>query len=197
MIRRLVAAVGTLLAAGVALVVLDPSIAAAIPVETVVAVLGNDYFFVAVFAALALGLAVVALGGRAVSGLDQTTPPRPETVQEAPLFGSDFDETVSRGVGLWLFRNADRKASVRERLRESAVHAEIRAGRHGRSAAEQAVADGTWTTDPEAAAFLDESAAPPLEGRLRAALHGETWFQRGARRTAEIVVEESPRGEHQ
>lgn len=191
MIRNLLAALGTLVAIGVALLALDPTLAEQVPVDSVVAVLGNDYVFVALFGAVALALVFVTLGGRALSGLNQATPPRPEAVQPAPRFGSEFDEAVDGGFGPLLARFSDRPSELRERLREDAIQAEIAASSCRRSAAEQRVDTGAWTDDEDAAVFLNESASPSVESRLRAAVHGEAWFQRGARRTANAVVAKS------
>lgn len=194
-LRALVATAGTVLLAAVGLITFEPGLADAVPVAAAVETLGNDYFFIAVFGAVGLALALATLGGRAVSGLDQATPPRPETVQPAPVFGADFDEALSDGAGPLSIVLSDRREAIRDRLRENAIRAEIADSGCGRSTAERRVEAGEWTDDPDARAFLDPSRSPGVDSRLRAVARGNTWFERGARRTAETVVAKTG-GEH-
>lgn len=189
--RGVLATLGALLAIGVGLAALDPGLAEDVPVQAAVDALGNDYFFVAGFGAAALVLVVTTLGGRAVSGLNQATPPRPESVQPAPILGADFDEALDDEVGPRSYLLGGRREQVRDRLREAAIRAEIADSSCSRSTAERRVDAGEWTDDPDARAFLDGSRSPPLGSRVRAALGGRSWFQRGARRTAEVVVDKS------
>lgn len=187
-LRGTVAVVGTLLAVVVGVMAINPALAAAIPVDTAVEILGNDYLFIAVFGILALLLTVAVIGGRAVSGLNQATPPRPETVQPSPRFGSDFEKTVENEVGPTSYLFSDRREHLRDRLRESAIQATIEDTGCSRSDAHERVENGTWTDDPDAGAFLSPDRSPPVGSRVAAALHGNAWFQRGARRTAQEVV---------
>ncbi|MBX0295738.1 DUF7269 family protein [Haloarcula nitratireducens] len=193
--RGVLAAAGSVALAAAGLLVLDPELAAAVPTDAAVAALGNDYLLVAAFGVAALVLVAAALGGRAVTELEQATPPRPETVKRAPRFGSDFDETLAGEVGLRARLFSDRREAVRERLRENAVRAELAAEGCRRAEARRRVEAGDWTDDPDAAAFLGASLSPPVRSRIRAAARGETWFRRGARRTAEAVVTKARAGE--
>lgn len=186
--RGALAAAGSVVLAAACLLVLEPGLVAAVPTDAAVAALGNDYLFVAAFGIAALVLVAAVLGGRAVSNVEQAMPPRPETVERAPRFGSDFDETIDGEVGLRARLFSDRRETVRERLRENAIRAELAAESCRRTEARRRIAAGDWIDDPDAAAFLGASVSPPVRSRLRAAADGETWFQRGARRTAEAVV---------
>jgi hypothetical protein len=186
--RALFGTLGVVLTAGVALLVVDPGLAGVVPVQAAVAALGNDYFFVAVFGLVAFALVLAVFGGRLRSGLNQTTPPEPETVQPSPHFGADFDDTLANEVGLRASLFTDRRERVRERLRDDAIQAEMAATGCRRATARTRVETGDWTADPDASAFLSDDAAPPVESRIRAGLRGNTWFQRGARRTADTVA---------
>ena len=58
------------------------------------------------------------------------------------------------------------------------------------AAAERAVQRGEWPEDRAAAAFLsgENGPSPGVRARARAALHGESWFQHGLRRSAEAIA---------
>lgn len=193
-VRAGAAVLGTLFVLAVLTVVTQPELAESVPVETIVQTLGNDYLLIALFGAAALGLTIAVVGGRAISGLKQATPPRPETVQPAPRFGTDFDKTLDNDVGPIAYLFSDRREQVRERLRETAIETVAAAEGCSRQQARTKVQQGEWTTDDEAAAFLHEERTPPASARIRAAIRGNTWFQRGARRTAGVVVEKSNAG---
>lgn len=173
------------------LTIVAPAVTAAIPIEVIVALLGNDYLLVAVLAGVAIFVVLTALGARVVTGLDQTTPPDPEEVHSVPSFGAEFDELVSRG-GLRALLVTEQQREVRSRLRAAAIATVMRESNCTRSEARERVDRGTWTDDPEAAAFLATSRgsepAPGFVARLRTAFGGETPFQRGARRTAAEIV---------
>lgn len=115
--RGALAAAGSVALAAAGLLVLEPGLASAVPTDAAVAALGNDYLLVAAFGVAALALVAAVLGGRAVTDVAQATPPRPETVQRAPRFGSDFDETVDSKVGLRT--SANRSAAKRRRGRSN------------------------------------------------------------------------------
>lgn len=193
-VRRLVLAAGALLAGLTLLVLTVPAVGNAVPLGTVVERLGGDYVFVAVFGAVAAVFLLVALAWRGVNGLDQAEPPTPEEVETVPRFGGDFDDLVGGRVGIRDRFFSDRPAAVRERVREAAVDAEIAATGCSRAEARTRVADGSWTSDAEAAAFLADGADPPVSARVRAALRGRAWFQRGASRAAEAVCDRASVG---
>lgn len=171
-------------------VVVSPAIADLVPLDAALELLGNDYFVVAVFGALALLLTLVVVAIRGVRGLDQATPPDPEDVQTAPRLGADFDRLVDRGFGVSARFLSDEGSEVRERLRKTAVTVRMREANCSRSAAERAVQRGEWPQDRAAAAFLsgENGPSPGVRARARAALHGESWFQHGLRRSAEAIA---------
>lgn len=192
-LRWLLGALGVAAFAVAVGVVASPSMADAVPLDGLVETLGNDYFLVATFGALALALTLVVLAIRAVHGLDQATPPDPEDVQTAPRLGEAFDDLVESGFGLRARLVGDEAERARDRVRSTAVTAHMRAANCSRSAAERAVDRGEWTDDRAAAAFLagDDGPSPGLSDRVRAALRGESWFQYGLRRSAAAIVDAS------
>ena len=195
------------LVGGVALALAVASLLGAsvpLPVEAVVAAIGNDYMFVAGFAAVAAVVVVAVLGLRAVSGVTQSRPPDPERVVSAPRPGEAFDRYVEDGLPLHQRLFADDGERVRDRLRETAVETTMRAEDCDRDTARELVETGEWTDDSEAAAFVAdgsasssafETGATPsaigLAGRVSAAFRGESAFQRGARRTASAITEKA------
>lgn len=188
--RWVLATVGlAVLGLGAAVVVL-PDGATLVPVEPLVETAGNDYFVLAAFGVVMVAATLFALGIRAVAGLDQTTPPDPEEVRSAPRPGSTFDERVRGTPPVRALVFGDRRDELRERLRDRAVTLEMRRDGLSRSEARRRVERGEWTDDREAAAFLAADGRGPGPGasaRVRAALRGEPWFQRGARRTARVI----------
>lgn len=189
-LRWLLGALGVAAFAVAVGVVVSPTIADAVPLDGLVETLGNDYFLVAAFGALALALTLVVLAIRAVHGLDQATPPDPEDVQTAPRLGESFDDLVENGFGLRARLLSDDADRARARVRSTAVTVHMRSANCSRSAAERAVDRGEWTDDHAARAFLagDDGPSPGLSDRVRAALHGESWFQYGLRRSAAAVA---------
>lgn len=176
---------------GVALGVLfAPSLGDAVPLDSAVEGAGSDYKLFTAFGAVALAVVFVVFGLRTVGGQTQATPPTPETVRTAPAPGDRFDALVDDGVGLRERLFGDTRERVRTRLSETATRAVMRRENCGREAARSRIATGAWTDDPDAAAFVstDAGPTPPLASRVSAALRGKSWFQRGARRTAEEIV---------
>jgi len=80
-------------------------------------------------------------------------------------------------------------AAVRDRLRETAVDAHARARDCDRAAARAAVADGSWTNDPVAAAALADADGPEygVGARLRLWLDPERERERRLRRTVDAI----------
>lgn len=172
---------------GVAIVV-EPSTAAALPVDAAVELLGGPYVFVAAFGVVAFTVVVGVMLARAIDGLDESTPPDPEDVYRVPQPGHRFDAFVDGGgsVGRRLF--GSRHEAVSRRVQQAAIATLIRTEGLSRSEAETAIEQGTWTDDSVAAAFLSERRRPSLGQRLVAAVRGESAFQQGARRAALAVA---------
>ncbi|MDS0282294.1 DUF7269 family protein [Haloarcula onubensis] len=180
-------AVAGAVAVGLALL---PGVVTLLPVEAVVAWLGNDYFLLGAFAGVALLVLGWMVARRATEHVEQAAPPDPETVPDAPRPGDRVDDLLARWP--WHLDAADR-AYLRQRLRTAAVYGELGEGR-SRADARERVDSGAWTDDAVAARFLDESAGPRVTERLRLALRGDSWTQYGARQTARALTEGGPDG---
>lgn len=154
-------------------------------------VLGNDYLLVAVIAGVAILITLIAGGVRMVRGNVQYDPPDPEGIPSAPYAGYEFDELTDGGMQLrrWLF--SDDYETLHDRLRETAIQTIINRSNCSYEEAERRVEQGSWTADAEAASFLggENVPPPPAAGRVRAALRGQRWQQRGARRTVEAIAQ--------
>lgn len=188
--RAALALVGGLGFLVAAVFVADPRAAGSVPVEPLLALAGNDYFLVAAFAVFALGSVLAVLSARALSGVNQAVLPSPEEVHRVPRAGEEFDEFLA-GVGPRAWLTGRRHGEIRARLYEAAVTTEMRASNCSRAEAETRVAAGDWTDDRDAAAFLSTDRTPDLATRLKAAVRGESPFQRAARRTADAVAREA------
>lgn len=189
-LRALLGAVGLSILGGAVALVLAPSLAGSIPVAALLELAGNDYVLVAVVAAAMLLATLLAVTVRGITGIDQATPPDPEEVQSAPRPGEAFDEAVAGLPTFDLPWTDDDRTAIRDRLYEAAVGVEMRRANVSRAVARTAVDRGDWTDDRVAAAFLsaEDGPGPGAGERLRAALRGESWFQRGARLTAREVA---------
>lgn len=208
-LRTPLTVIGILAFAVGAVTIVVPAAARAIPIDAVVAFLGNDYILVAAFAGGALLAVLAVLAARAVTGLSQATPPDPEDIHNVALFGERFDEVIAAD-GVRAMVGTDRHRKLRNRLEEAAIATVMREANCPRAEAVERVERGTWTDDAEAARFLADSAsgAGPTStsasgstsqprrgiiGRLVASFGGESSFQRGARRTAAEIVRRDPR----
>jgi len=165
---------------------LIPGLAALLPVEAIVAWVGNDYFLLGAFGGVALAVLGVMIARRATGHVEQAAPPDPETVPDAPRPGERVDDLLDQWpVGL----SAADRDYLRERLRTAAVYGELGQGR-SRADARERVDSGTWTADPVAARFLAADAdGPTLTERLRLALRGDSWTQHAARRAARELAD--------
>ena len=166
-------------------VALSPALAAAVPVEGVVDLLGNDYFLVAVLGLVALAVAGWLLGKRLGDPVEQAQPPAPETVPDAPPPGERFDDCLGRWPGRL---DDDERAWLRRRLRTHARRTEMRTGT-SRETAVKRVETGSWTADPVAARYLGtEGGGPTVAERLRLAARGKSWAQYAAQATARELL---------
>lgn len=169
------------------LTIVEPSLARAIPIAPLLALLGNDYILMAIFGVTALLVVLAVLVVRGMTGINQTTPPDPEEVHSVPRLGEEFDEFVSAG-GLHLVTESERHEEVRSRLREAAIDTVMRASNCTRAEASTRVGQGTWTDDAAVARFLTEAGEPARSARIVAAIRGDSPFQRAARRTAAEIT---------
>lgn len=167
-----------------ALAVFSPTVAAALPVEAMIAALGSDYVVVAAVGVVAVAFAALVLLVVAISGVDEADLPIVETVESAPHPGQAVDRSVDGEAGV-----PDARV---ERLTEAAVRTLMRAEHCSRSTAVRRVAEGTWTDDEIAADFL----AVGDDGLLRTAVSDEERVRRTAeeieRLDAEATGEDAP-----
>ena len=158
-------------------------------VAALVTAFGNDYFVVAAFAGAGLLVAASALVSRERSGLRQTETPTPERPVTAPAAGDAVDEAIGSRTALLPVVGQNRREQLRERLRTAAVETRVRRGECAPEEARRRLDEGTWTDDPEAAAFLT-GREPDSEARIAALLRLEPWSRRGARRAVRAVAEQ-------
>lgn len=170
-VRGILLFVGLAVFAVGTLAVLSPSVAAALPVEAMIAALGSDYVVVAAVGVAAVCFAVLVLLVVAISGVDEADLPIVESVESAPHPGQAVDRSVEGEAAV-----GDERI---DRLTEAAVRTLMRAEHCSRSTAEGRVAEGTWTDDEVAADFL----AIGDDGLLRTAVSD----QERVRRTAEAI----------
>lgn len=173
------------------LTIVAPRLGAALSLDPLVALLGNDFVLIASFGVLALLSLGAVLVSRGVTGLNQASPPAPEDVHRVPYYGEPFDDFVTSG-GLSGWVTDDRHEEVRTRLRQAAISTVMREASCTRTEARRRVDAGTWTNDAEIATFLTESGTPGLRARLEASLRGESPFQRAARTTAVEIASRDP-----
>lgn len=140
---------GVLIVTGVAvfalglLVVFVPGMERLLPVEAMIRALGSDYWVVAVVGLAAVALALFVLLVQSISGVNEAAVPVVESVESAPHPGQALDRSVEGHV-----------SGPQGRLRETAVQTLMRREHCSRSDAETRVAQGEWTDDDVAAAYL-------------------------------------------
>ncbi|RNJ25749.1 DUF7269 family protein [Halosegnis longus] len=143
------------------------------------------------------------LGGvtrRARANPDTPDLPTLETVAVEPP-GDQFDEQVKTAATRETRRAGKDETAVRTRLREAAVQMLVREG-HSEAAANEQLRAGTWTDDPEAAAFftptdsdrpqklLAEAQTDVKSRRSVRSLFAETTvFERGTERVVAVLDE--------
>jgi hypothetical protein len=183
--RVAVAAVGVLGLAAAIVLVAGGAAGDGRDASALVAAAGNDYLLAAGVAAVSLVVVAVVLGLRGVGGVDQATPPDPETVQDAPHPGVAFDRTVQDGSWLPFGGDADGRDAVRERLRRAAVRSVMHRDGCSREEARARVTAGSWTDDAAAAAFLSDDVGVSATRRLLGSLSPGSRFERGAKRAVD------------
>ncbi|WP_435180051.1 DUF7269 family protein [Halorussus sp. AFM4] len=154
------------------------------------AAIGTGYAAVTAVGLLALVQGLRVARARQAAEVEFAETPDVETVESVPTPGDEFDRTVAE------LRSGPRRVFIRERsdlrdtLREAAVTAVADRDNCSPELARERIADGSWTGDPHAAAFLggDDVPAPPLLDRLRLAASTESRYQHRIRRTADAVA---------
>lgn len=138
-------------------------------------------FFTLAFSIAALG---VPLGVWELQRPTDSASRIPERTPTMPVPGRELERIVDRRWPVSL--PADRRRELREQLRETAVRTLVRTTDCDATAAATTVANGTWTDDPAAAAFVridptrDRSRLGLVIDRLR--------FTRRTRRTVRAVA---------
>lgn len=183
--RLLVGGVGAVGAAGALALVARPNGGLDAAAASLVALVGNDYVLAAGVASVALLVVVAVLVLRGVDGVDRTTPPEPETVQNAAHPGVEFDRAVEGASWNPVGRDEKREA-VRERVRDAAVRSVMHRDGVARERAAARVDAGDWTDDDAAAAFLGGAERTSVTARLLGPLSGPG-FRRGARRAVDEI----------
>lgn len=175
--RRLLTAVGVALA-------LYGIVAAFVP--SAVPTLSVGRFFLVVIGLLALLQGLRQVGARRRTAYVQAETGDPETTQDLPVPGADFDAQIA---GLYSGNTLENKDAVRTRLYEAAVLTVKHHEGISREAAEERIEAGTWTDDPIAAAFFTGSVPTelPLSRRVRLAMSLRPKFRRRARRAADAI----------
>jgi hypothetical protein len=176
---------GLALAAGIGLVVAPTGVIGIVEslatqeVRTAAALVGGF----AILQALAAGALVRARSGEPTEVSDPLVDATATDPGATP--GEELDDALDGYDDL----TGSERADVRDRLRATAVH--VVAARRGcsRERAREAVADGRWTDDPSAAAYLADEAAitVPLSIRLREVLGAGSTERVRATRAAEAI----------
>jgi hypothetical protein len=185
--RRLALLVGgSLLALAVATVLFDG--VAAVGSSGWLARPGHDYLLAAaVGAAVVLGGVGVLTAG-SLAGFDGATPPQTEEVPAGTPAGAEVDRAIHGDLGPHAHLRGDERVAVRERLRAVAIETLVRVEDCPRREARERVANGEWTDDRVAAAFLAETGPAPLGSRLADAIPGGSRFQRRTDRAVAAVL---------
>ena len=157
----------------------------------------GDAFVILVGLVLILG-AVAQVQRRRHTELDYAETPDAELSVELPTPGDDLDRRLGR-LRLTRFNEAERHR-IRERIGDVAAATIRRRERVSAEAARQALEEGSWTTDPFAAAFFTGRVPEaPTTDRVRELLDRESPFKRRAVRAVDAVerllVTDDPEGD--
>lgn len=129
----------------------------------------------------ALVLAVLTAGDYWNAAREHAELPDAYRRDAATVPGEAFDRALRLSAGRGNVGRSHRRR-VERYLRDAAVEALVDVTGDPREAVEGRLDDGTWTDDPAAAALFAEGSEPTWRDRGRAALGGETTFQRRVRR---------------
>jgi hypothetical protein len=184
--RAVAAAAGFAAFAVGAAAIVAPGVADLVPVAPALAVGGNDYLLVVPLAAAGVLACVGAVAFVAARGVTEATPPAPEGVPVGEPPGADLDRLLAGRRGVTARFDRETRQHVHRRLRDAAVETVARTDGCSTAAAREQVADGSWTDDASAAAFLQSPPARWTE--LPGLARGESRFQRGARRTVAAIA---------
>jgi len=174
MLRRLVLAVGLVLAGVGFAVAVQPALARVLRFPSVPTV---------VVGALAAVFALAAAVARRNTEFrdesdDEDRNERLESRFEPPRPGEDIDARLREGAGA--LRAATNTAQFGDRVREVAVQALVDARGLSPEAAERQLEDGTWTDDRAAAAFFADDVDSPATDVVSAMVSADPVYERQA-----------------
>lgn len=191
-----VAPVGRVLLGLAGILVLAVAVVADGPVRgTVNALLtlfGSEYLLVAVIGLVAfvVGVAAFVTSREAAT---QAAPPDPERAVAVPAPGESFDEMAADWRCLLPGAGREHRAAVQERLHRTAVETVAVSDDCTRETAARRVAEGTWTADDVAAAYLaeptDATDATDEEGWFELLVGRQTPTQYRAERTVSAIAD--------
>lgn len=116
--------------------------------------------------------------------------PEIERPRRYPTPGDEVDAGLRRLSARPSLERDRRLADLRRRVREAAI-ARLVAEGHSEATARAALAAGTWTDDPQAAALLADAVEVPLNRRLRAAFRREPAHRLRLRRAIDELAARS------
>ncbi|MFD1588843.1 hypothetical protein ACFR9U_17840 [Halorientalis brevis] len=184
---------GLLFVLGIAMLLVR-GIANLVSVDWLVDQLGHDYLVIAGFGLVALFLALLVILARSLYGFEQATPPTAESVPTGVPLGAQIDHVVEQGLHPYEHVTGRSRATVRDRLRQTAIETVRRVDGCSSAAARAAVSAGEWTDDQAAAAFLADEGPAPLAQRLRDALPRGSRFQDRTARAVTAILERDEQG---
>ncbi len=176
--RRLALAGGLLALALGALAVAAPGL---VPVST-------DRAVLSLIALIAVLGALRAVQSRRKTNLRAAETPDPELSARVGPPGEPVETAAAEFLDGARERYA--RSNLRDGLREAAVATLVQYDGRSEAEARELLADGSWTDDERAAAFLGdaETAWPPLGDRLRSVIGGEAAFDRSVRHAVDAVA---------
>lgn len=147
--------------------------------------------FVFALGMLAAVLAVADVRTLAGNEVDQAEPDDVEVGVEHPRAGAAVDDLLAAAARGYDRSTQDRRDEVEERVREAAFDVLARREDATRAEVETMLAEGSWTDDPYAAAFLGaiEVDDLPLRERIVNALRPEARFARRATAAIDAIAE--------
>lgn len=186
-LRDAVAAVGVVtVLAGVA-VLLDPSLAGLVGLQ-------SDRAVVTALALLAAVQGLAAVAARLRGEGRRAEPPEVERRFRASVPGDEFDALLADLPDLRVERRNEERSAIRDRLEALAVEVLVARGLDEASARHH-LESGTWTADERAASFFVPAAERDLSvgARLRDAFDSDLAFTRRARRVVAAIAAHAER----
>lgn len=144
------------------------------------------YLFVTFVGIIAGAAGIYLLNRRREAPRELATFDDPERRYQATVPGTDLDGRIETVAMESMIHTA--QPQMRDRIRDAAIRALVVHEGYDRSAARNAIEEGTWTDDPVAASFLARSQQYPPQIRLKALLGGVDISAVGAERSIEAIA---------